>query len=159
MNYNKRNPTCYILSQNLHEININLLKANRYQSHANFVHFSHTLTRRCTSPRRSTLCIMAFVCTRYCWQCTIRLKYEKSFNIYPPKTYKATWPTQNPTRKRYQRAISSKPPLILITQTMTFVNTFQISGNNINNSLTQWVRLVNPPNPEYQSLTHWTLRK
>ena len=25
----------------------------------------------------------------------------------------------------------------------------------INNSLTQWVRLVNPPNPEYQSLTHW----
>ena len=59
-NYNKRNPTCYILSQNLHVIDINLLKANRYQSHVNFAHSSHTLTGRCTSPRRSTICIMTF---------------------------------------------------------------------------------------------------
>ena len=128
-NFHKQNPTCYIVYQSLNEIDINWLEANGYQSHANFAHFSHTLLGRCTSSRCSTKCTITFGCTNYRWQCTIQLKFENHLPHIPPKQHTKPRGKQNPTRKRYKRAISNKTSLILITQTTTFVNTFQISGN------------------------------
>ena len=121
-NCNKRNPTCYILSQNLHVIDINLLKANGYQSHVNFAHFSHTFTGRCTSPRRSTICIMTFSVydsvdsVPYGWNMRNHLQHISPKRHTKPRGKRKT--TQNVTSALYR-----------INPCITRTTTFTISFN------------------------------